>query len=236
MRRQLLLVLIASLLTPLAARAGSFQVSPIRLTLSARQPTGVVQITNNSNGATVIQVQVVAWTQQNGKDIYKPDRTLLATPPIFQLEGGGKQVVRVGLRGKPDPSQETSYRLFMTQVPPPPEQGFQGLRIALRIGIPVFVEPATQTAPLLHWSAKRLSSEKIELSAANTGNAHVQIISLSLTPTTGKPLEKRIGAYLLPGTKDTWTLKFHAPLRAGSALEITADTDQGKFHAKLPLE
>ena len=232
--RRILLLVVMLLLAPLGARAASFQVNPIRMTLSTAHATDVLRVTNVSDTPTVVQMQIVAWSQEDGKDVYTKSRALLATPPIFTVAPGSLQVVRVGLRGAPDAKQETCYRLFLTEVPPAPTAGFRGVQIALRLGIPVFVEPAVATAAILQWSAKRLSGRELEISAANTGNAHVEILKLTVAEKgRSAPLTQEFGGYILPGAERAWTLKLAAPLAANAPLEITADTDRGSFHAQL---
>ena len=234
MRR--ILLLISMLLIPLWVYAASFQVSPLRLTLSAGHSTDVLRVMNSSTTPTVVQLQIVAWSQEDGKDVYTPSRDLLATPPIFTVAPGNQQVVRVGMRTQPGAGQETCYRLFLTEVPPAPASGFRGVQIALRVGLPIFVEPATDTAPILRWVAKRLTPTELQVSAANTGSAHAQILKLILK-TAGKsePLAQESGGYVLPGALHTWTIKLAAPLSAGAPLKISADTDRGTLHAQLVL-
>jgi fimbrial chaperone protein len=232
MRKVLFLAVL--LLAPLGARAASFQVNPIRLTLSAEQATDVLRVTNTSDSPTVVQLQIVVWSQENGQDVYTPSRALLATPPIFTVAPGSQQVVRVGMRSAPDAKQETCYRLFLSEVPPAPAPGFRGVQIALRIGIPVFVEPAQPTAPALQWSAKRVSASELEIAAANNGTAHAEILKLIVAEKgRSTPLLQEFGGYLLPGARRAWTIKLAVPLTANAPLEITADTDRGSFHAQL---
>ena len=231
MRKVLLLVM---LLAPLWARAASFQVNPIRVTLSAERNTGVLKVANASDSPTVVQLDIVAWSQKNNLDVYTPSRALLATPPIFTVNPGGQQVVRVGLRIAPDPTRETCYRLFLSEVPPAPKPGFRGVQIALRVGLPVFVEPAVPTTPDLQWSAKRLSANELQITALNSGTAHAEILKL-LVGEKGRsaPLLQEFGGYVLPGAQHSWTIKLAAPLTANIRLEITADTDRGNFHAQV---
>lgn len=231
MRKLLLLVL---LLAPFGARAASFQVNPIRVTLSAQHSTDVLRVTNNSDTPTVVQLQIVAWTQANGADVYTPSRNLLATPPIFTVSPGVEQVVRVGMRVAPDAKQEACYRLFLTEVPPPPRPGFRGVQIALRVGIPVFVEPAVTTTPALQWSARRLPANELEITALNSGTAHAEILKLTVAePGRRVPLMQKFGGYVLPGAQHVWNFKLANPLAVNAALDITADTDQGSFHAQV---
>lgn len=227
-----LLGILLALALPLAAQAGSFAVKPIGLTLSAARSTGVVTVTNGSDSPTVVQLEVVAWSQENGQDVYTPTRDLLATPPIFTIPAGAQQTVRLGMMSRPDAEVETAYRLFLQEVPSPTES--KDLRVLLRIGIPVFVEPAAATAPDVRWSAKRLSDTEISVEAVNEGTAHVQILNLKLgTGSEPKPLADRTGGYVLPGKRATWTCTLSKPLAAGATLMLTAATDRSTLHAQL---
>src|SRR3546814_9833017 len=68
----------------------------------------------------------MAWSQSGGKDVFAAVDDILATPPIFTIPAGGSQVIRVGSRRAPDPQHERAYRLFLREVPPAPQPGFQG--------------------------------------------------------------------------------------------------------------
>ena len=206
------------------AQAGSFEVNPVGLTLSGTDSTGVVTVTNASDSLTVVQLQVVAWSQENGEDVYTPTRNVLATPPIFTVPVGGQQTVRLGLMTKPDAKLETAYRLFLRAAACcPKNQGFRDCRCCCASASRVFAEPAVATAPELHWSARRLSATEISVEAANDGSAHVQIEKLKLSINAQvKPLAERLGGYVLPGTHSSWILKLPAPLAAGQSLLLTA--------------
>jgi len=227
-----LLGILLALALPLGALAGSFQVNPVGLTLSATRSTGVVTVTNGSGSPTVVQLEVVAWSQENGQDAYTPTRDPLATPPIFTVAAGAQQTVRVGMRSRPDAKTETAYRLFLQEVPP--ATGSKGVQMLLRIGIPVFVEPAAPAAPEVRWSAKRLSETEISVEAVNDGTAHVQILNLKLgIGSEAKPLAERAGGYVLPGKRASWVCTLRMPLAAGEPVTVTADTDRSTLHAQL---
>lgn len=225
------------LMAPLAAQAATLSVSPVRLTLSAAHPTGVLQVSNKAGDSELVQVQLAAWSQKNGRDVFARTRNVLATPPIFRLDGGGTQVIRVGLRVPPAPGKEMTYRLFMTQVPPAPKPGVLGLQFALRISLPIFVLPATHTAPALHWDARLVSPTKLMLSATNAGTAHVQILSLTLgVPGLDKPLPHKSGNYILPGATAHWGFDLKSAVAAGAGLTVSVKTDQGDFDATVAAE
>ena len=223
-----------SLPAPLAAQAASLQVYPVRVTLDAKHPTAVIHLVNQGSTSTVIQCNILAWSQPNGKNAFAATRDLLATPPIFSLAAGATQVVRVGLLGAPPPGREQAYRLFLTQVPPAPEVDRTGLRLALRLSLPVFVTPTGKPAAGLQWSASLASPTSLVLRATNVGTEHVQVLDLTLSPPKPtKPIHRQSGDYLLPGTTASWDIKLESPLAAGTKLGVSAKTDQGGFHAEV---
>lgn len=219
----------------LGAVAGSFSVSPVRATLSAGQPVAALTVRNTGSEPTVIQLEVVSWSQQGGKEVYAPTREILATPPIFTVPAGGSQVVRVGLRRSPDTQREMTYRLFLQEVPAPPKPGFQGLQVALRIGVPVFVMPAAAAAPVLKWQAFRSPQGQLQVRLSNTGNAHIQVASFTVASVEGADLGvHQVSSYVLPGHSTEWILK-HS-VATGTALKIFAKTDAGDVRAEVIVQ
>lgn len=95
-------VLLIGLIAATAALAGAFQVSPLRIALSAQAPIAVITVRNEGAVASVMQLKAMSWSQTAGEDSYSPTQEVLATPPIFTVPPGGAQIVRVGLRRQPD--------------------------------------------------------------------------------------------------------------------------------------
>lgn len=220
------------------ARASSFSVSPIRVTISRDQPTATVHLQNKSSTPTVVQLSLKAWTQKDGKDVYSDTRDLVATPPIFTIPAGQEQVVRIGLRHKSDSQTERAYRLFLTEIPPPPKPGFRGLRFALKVGVPVFVPPPGVAQAKLEWSADRPKPGRVALHVMNAGNAHAHITHVALSaPGASKPFYSANGGYALAGKELTWTVENTSKAISGiSDIDITAQTDNGPVHAHLTIK
>jgi fimbrial chaperone protein len=216
-------------------QAGSFQVSPVRATLSATHGVGSMTVRNDGSEPTVVQLQVVSWSQDQGKDVYAPTKEILATPPIFTVPPGGAQVVRVGLRRSPDSQRELAYRLYLQEVPRPSKPGLHGLQVALRFGVPVFVKPAAAAGPVLRWQAFRTSREQLKVSLTNDGNAHVQVANFKLGLPGGAELATyQAAAYVLPGQSREWLLKTSA--QPGATLHIHAQTDAGDIQSDVVVE
>jgi fimbrial chaperone protein len=217
------------------AFAGSIVVNPIRLTLSASKTAGVLTIRNTGAEPSVVQLEVMSWSQQDGKEVLVPTKELLAAPPIFTVPAGGSQMVRVGLRKPADPRSEVTYRVIMQEVPPPPKPGFQGLQVALRLSVPVFVAPAVASAPEIQWSATRTTQGDLSIGVTNTGNAHIQITGfrLSVAGSTLSPLQPARSEYVLPGQRMGWTLRSNSTPAALTTLHVVAQTDAGEREADV---
>lgn len=216
------------------AQAGSFGVSPVRVTLTPQQPTGMLTVRNQSNESTVVQVQANAWSQQDGTDVLEESADLIAVPPLFTLPPGGSQVVRVGLRRPPAAEGELTYRLLLREVPPPPADDFTGLQVALNLSLPVFVLPAGGAQPELQGGLARDVDGALSLQLLNAGNAHVQVQQFDLTKPDGSVLNSAaLSAYLLPGQSRSWDLGAEA---LPGRWSLAAKTDAGPVEFELELE
>jgi fimbrial chaperone protein len=220
------------------AGAGSFQVNPIRIDLSGKAASAALTVKNTGAEPVVVQLSAETWSQQDGKDVYAPTREILVTPPIVTIPAGAERIVRTGLRRQPDPQNELSYRLFLQEVPPPPQPGFQGLIVALRIGLPVFVQPQKgSAAPRLTWEAQRQPDNKIQLRVRNDGTAHVQIAELQmLAAGASEPFATQSAlSYVLPGQAREWSLPVQSGASPNSRVRLKAITDAGNIDTEIPL-
>lgn len=232
---------LASLLaSPMPVLAGSFSVNPVRVDLSAKQPVASVTVRNDGAEPTVVQLELMGWGQADNNDVYDSTSELLATPPLFTVPPGGSRVVRVGLRRRPDPLHELTYRLYLQEVPPPMDADFRGMRMTLRVGVPVFVAAISQTVPDLKWTTVAEPDGKIKLGLTNSGSEHIKIADLELTADSGGPHSsgvQRVATYVLPGQKREWLLQMDGPVAPGSKVRIKAHTDgHAELAANLALD
>jgi fimbrial chaperone protein len=228
---------IAAVLLPIeAALAGSFNVSPVRVELSAQNRTQALTVRNEGEEPSVVQVQVFAWSQEAGQDILQPTSELLVSPPVFTVQPGQSQLLRVALRGAPDPSRQLSYRAVLQEVPAQARPGGPALAVALKISLPVFVEPPVDTGPKLDWQARIATNGLIELHARNLGNGHIQGADFHLSDAAGGELaSQQQVSYILPGQTRTWTLTPAADLASVSRLKLAGRSDAGDLATEIPL-
>jgi fimbrial chaperone protein len=218
------------------AHAASLGVSPLRIDLKESAPTAAVTLNNRGSTAMVVQLQLMRWSAEDARMHYEPSDDLLATPPIMSIAPGKSQIVRVGLRKAPASRGELSYRLFIEEVPPPVQPGYQGLQMALRVSVPVFVQPAHAVQPLLRWSLVKDGGRPVALRVSNQGDGHARLLDLQLRPAGGErdvALREAKG-YLLPGQSIQWRL---APehVQGVDRWLVRATTDEGTADAELAL-
>jgi fimbrial chaperone protein len=216
------------------AQAGSFSANPVRLSLPAGATSTSVALTNQGPETVTIQTTVMAWQQDGGRDVLTPSQDLVVSPPIFKVAPGATQTVRVGLLRAPDRERELTYRLFLQEVPPPRPAGEQGVSVALQLALPVFVQPPGRAAPSLAWQARPTPDGALELSLANSGTAHVQVVEARLVRPDGSvAAESAPRVYVLPGQSRSWSVKPDGPLGPGP-LRVVARTGSGEVSATLP--
>ena len=114
--------------------------APTRVDLPPDDATGVVTLQNNAAEPVMVQVQTFAWPRSPASADLEPTRDLLAVPPVFELAGNARQIIRVALRGALSGEREHAYRLLITEVPRGATAS-AGVRFALRLSLPVFVTP-----------------------------------------------------------------------------------------------
>lgn len=216
----------------LPAAASSFSLSPIRIYLSSAHRIGVITLRNDGDDAVTIQVRPSAWSQPGGEDHYEGSSDLIATPPVFSVAPHARQIVRVALRDYADSARERDYRLFFQEVPQPRSAAFTGLRIYLRIGVPLFVLPAHAGRGSLAWRARISGPHQLEILATNRGAAHIEVTRFDLeTGSHAAPVHVDAARYVLPGSTVSWQVMLPSGVEARGALHIRGMTDQGEVVA-----
>ena len=214
--------------------AGQIATSPVRIDLSGDKPTAILTVTNEDRAATIIQVESAAWEQKEGADRYAPAPELLAVPPVFKLEAGEKQLIRVGIRQFPREGEESAYRLYLTEVPDAslPAEGI--VRVLLRISLPLFVHAGSRGTHALEWQA--VCKEKtMRLAASNRGRAHAKIFDLEIRKQTQNQSlgRQKAAAYILAGAQRSWEFSV---AECSEAVRLSYRTEEGSHDVRVVLE
>lgn len=218
-----------------ASLAGQFSVNPVRVDLSPDSTIAALKVTSQGDQPVTLQVRTLSWIQDNGQDVLAASRDILASPPIFNLAPGAEQVVRVGLRASPVKGQEQTYRVLFEEVLPPAAADFRGLRIALNISIPVFVNSGEDLKAAAEWRLVRAAGD-LEIRVINRGDAHYRASRIDLISPAGERLAGLEGNfYVLPGQARGWSVKPATPLSSG-IYRLDIETDAGKTSLEKTLE
>ncbi len=216
------------MLIPAASIAGLFSISPIRLDLDRQNKTDSITISNDETDRKIeMQAKLAEWTQDaKGNDVYVDSNDLVFFPRIFAVDKQDQRVVRVGLK-VPAGATEKSYRLFIEELPPPPDPGKKGAQIlfVLRFGVPIFVRPdKEQFAGTIEGLEAGPATATVVVK--NSGNQNFQIQSLSVKSQAG--YEKEIvGGYVLAGATKHIAAQFPADLcKKLGKLQIVMKTDR----------
>ena len=228
-----------------AALGGTFSISPLRIELSDSAPTGALTVRNEENVAAVVQVDGKLWEQAGGEDKLTASRDLLVSPVVFTLPPKGSQLVRIALRRSADATRELGYRITLQEVPQPASPDFNGLKVALRLSLPVFVASQVHTEPKLDWSARSDGNGGYIVTAGNSGTAHARILNFSVAPVGGaaRVFDQPVAAYVLPGQSRNWTFGGSgmgkadvAATPAAAVLHLKGRTDTGEFATELAVQ
>ncbi len=218
------------------AQAGTLTVTPIIVTLDHRSHSAALTVKNEGNETRVIQAELLRWTQKNGADVQTPSRDILVNPPLATLQPGQSQVVRIGLKRAADNTQELAYRLYLTEVPPPSEH-FTGLRIVLRLGVPIYVVPKATLSARLGWQAARARNGELLLTVLNDGNRHMRVDSFKIVdPGTGRTLgaSRPVPFTLLAGQARQYSLALPVGW-PGNQLTMLTNTGDGPTETRVDV-
>lgn len=215
--------LAALLLTGLTdlASAGSVGISPLRVQFSPDERSVVIRITNTGDDEITMQAEGMRWDQtEEGVDAYEATDSLVVVPPIFKVPPNETQTVRVGLVEPKSPEEESAYRLFFTELPPPLEEGRIGFMMRMRISIPAFVPPLIDETRDLKLVAFEQEAESLRVRLYNPGNSHVRISRL-LAFAGDAPQERPSAGYVLAGSHRDFQIDLPPDFSADALQAVT---------------
>jgi fimbrial chaperone protein len=179
---------------------------PVRVQLSGKQPYAVVVVRNQSAAPVTFETSLFRWRQTNGSDELTPSEDLVISPPIFVMQPGKSQVVRIRLLDAPDAVTETFFRIIFNELAST-TRNKAGFLVAMEVSLPIFVAPISKASASVETVLTR-SVEGLTLSVVNQGNVHAQL---------GRVYREKKGVrdpdavptfgYVLPGNKRDWTFE-----------------------------
>jgi fimbrial chaperone protein len=204
-------------LAPPCAASG-LEVSPITVELPAEGGAASLYLANQGSEPVAVQVEAFAWRQDAQGERLTPSDSIAVSPPLARLAPGQKQTVRLLVKPEPGAMSERSFRIVVSELPPPPRAN--AVRMLLQFSIPVFAGHAG-APPKLEWTAER-RPEGTWIAARNTGLKRVKLSDLEFVAADGRKVQAQPAArlaYVLAGTTRAFKL---TDIGAHQTLEVRA--------------
>ncbi len=217
---------------PYCSWAGSFYIAPTKGELSEDSKYIVFEVKNTSENISSFQVQAMSWEIQNGEDVVKPTRDIIATPVIVSIKPNVKQIIRVGLNRNPDKEEELFYKILISEIPSLKRAEVKGTQITVEFSIPIILKAIEKTKTNLNLKSKILSDSTINLEIENEGKKHEIINSITFNyvdDQRNEVLKKYI--YLRPKEKYLINLPMNNLLNKKGVIKIILETENGNIEA-----
>ncbi len=229
-------------LAALHARAAELSVSPVAIELTRAIERSTITVVNQGRDPVVMQADSVGWVRENGVDKDVASTDLLVNPPVFTIQPGQSQIVRLGMRAKPTGEKQQTYRVVMREVPSaytPEGAGAQGnIRVLVALRIPVYVLP-DNVIRAEKWTGKIAKDGTVTTSVKNSGNVYMKVGSIQLRPADSKdPVDpaaaKSFGIVVFPGEDKSFSIKPAYAVAPGAAT-LQLVTDRGPEQVAVDL-
>ena len=215
MRRGALTAMVLGLALHAGSIAGSaFKVTPVRVTFSGPSST-LLTLKNESDQPLRFQITTFVWSQDpKGAMQLAPTEDIVFFPALLSLNPGEERKVRVAATVAAKDVEKT-YRIFFEELPPleKPETSGAQVRILTKMGIPIFVSPASANAEASIDSPK-MEKGALAFDVRNSGNVHFALEGVKLhgVGSNGESLFDRQldGWYVLAGSPRTYSVEIPA--------------------------
>jgi fimbrial chaperone protein len=215
----------------LAARAGTLQVEPVLIDVTAPGAASTVTLRNEGAAPVNVQIRLFRWSQVDGKEQLDPTDDVVASPPAVTLAPKANYVARIVRVTKRPISGEESYRVMIDQLPESTAQRTNAVHLLVRYSIPVFFGASERRDPAVAWTVAA-TGNKIKVTARNDGERRVRIASLNIRDAKGKTVSfgKGLTGYVLGKSTVGWTAPASGFATDGS-VSVSAQSDQGPVDA-----
>lgn len=238
------LLLGVALWQPENACSATFQVSPTQVFLSAKSPSALLTLRNESTGTLRFQLSLFTWDQSpRGELLLSPTDDIVFFPSLVTLAPGEERKVRVGT-ATPVTSTEKTYRVFVEELPSlskksdGSEQGGQ-VQLLTRMGIPIFIRP---DKPIVEGGVQGtvVRGGVLSFQVKNAGNIHfvVEKIRVKGYGVAGEELFERQleGWYILSGGSRLYELEFpEKECTKVKALDIDVQAEKKTFKDRIEM-
>ncbi|MDY6482084.1 fimbria/pilus periplasmic chaperone [Acinetobacter faecalis] len=139
--KALFLLVVAVLTTQIIYAKSNFLIWPIYPIIESQDKAAPVWLENIGDEASIVQIRVFKWLQNDNKDQYQNQQEIIASPPIVKVAAGDKQMIRLTKAINIPDSKEYSYRIVVDELPVDLEKkdATSSVSFKMRYSLPLFV-------------------------------------------------------------------------------------------------
>ena len=215
------------------ASAGTLQVEPVLVDVTAPGAASTVTLRNEGTTPINAQIRVYRWSLVDGQEKLEPTEAVVASPPAVTLTPKGEYIARIVRVSKQPVTGEESYRLLVDQLPDLSQQKNGAVNLLVQYSIPVFFGAPDKKNPTVAWSLA-VKGDKIVLTARNNGDRRLRISALNLRDANGRTISfgNGLAGYALGQSSKSWTVPGSARgFATNGSASISAQSDNGPIQA-----
>ncbi len=224
------------------ARAASFQVNPVNLTLSADATNKMLSIRNQGDESVRVQASILNWSQRDTGDMdLTPTSDIVFFPSILTIAPHEVRNLRVAVASGAVMSSavvERNYRLIVEELlPVQKESTANAVRVITRMSIPIFVQTAPGK-PVPRIEGLAVHEHTAHFLLTNPGPTHfvAHKIRLFVTGSDGHVLldQSIAGWYVLAQGTRVYNLALpETACSTGATVTVEVETDHGSASARI---
>jgi|KBSSwiStaDraftv2_1062776.scaffolds.fasta_scaffold220541_3 fimbrial chaperone protein len=156
-----------------AAGTSTFSVNPVQIHLTAKSPSTLLSVRNDSDHELRFQLSAFAWDQTPQDQMrLLPTSDIVFYPPLITLAPKEQRKIRIGT-STTFGAQEKAYRVFVEELPYLDRNGENttGITVLTKMGIPIFLD-ATRAVAQATLEEISTHDGQISFRLRNTGNTH----------------------------------------------------------------
>lgn len=221
--------------------SAAFRVAPVRIFFDSTTKSVAITVQNEDEDKLTVQVDAMEWSQdEKGEDVYRPTKDIVFFPKMVTIEKGKERLIRVGYDGKAADVKEKTYRLFLEELPEQPKPGQTYVSMLIRMGIPIFINPAKETHGV-NLQRTSMSRGALEVTVKNNGNSHVIVDKIKAVGTDAIGANvfttEASGWYILAGNAIAYPVEVPAKdCPRLKEVKVWVNTDNTVLEGKVDVE